>query len=172
MNEQEMQLTELYHRYGIELQRLCYLYLKDYHLSEDAVSETFLRAWGKLPGFRGQASMKTWLTRIAINVCRNRLRSPAYRERSIEELTEAGNISEGLRSCRPEETEERLWVSGEIMALPVKYREVILLYYYQELTVKEIARLLHVPASTVGGRLKRAKAMLRSRLKEGYFDEA
>ena len=52
------------------------------------------------------------------------------------------------------------------MKLPEKYREVILLYYYQECTVKEIARMLRLPATTIAGRLKRAKAMLKSVFKE------
>lgn len=64
---------------------------------------------------------------------------------------------------------ERIWLGREIMALPEKYREVILLRYYQELTVKEIALLLHLPSTTVAGRLKRAKAMLKSALKEDFL---
>ena len=171
MKEREQQLADLYCTYGTELQRMCYLYLKDYHLAEDAVSETFLRAWKKLAGFRGEASVKTWLTRIAINVCRNRLRSPAYREQALAELPEYGEMEQNMnRVSGQERAEERIWISREIMALPVKYREVILLYYYQELSVKEIAQLLHLPVSTIAGRLQRGKAMLKPRLKEGYFD--
>lgn len=108
--------------------------------------------------------------RIAINVCKSRLRSPACREQPSEiddNLLEAS----ARDSPEPEQALEQMWVSREIMALPPKYREVILLRYYQELTVKEIAHILRLPATTVGGRLKRAKAMLKSRLKEEYFDE-
>lgn len=68
-----------------------------------------------------------------------------------------------------EESGERIWLGREIMALPEKYREVILLRYYQELTVKEIALLLRLPSTTVAGRLKRAKAMLKSALKEDFL---
>ena len=72
MNEQEEKLTELFRQYGASIHRMCFLYLKDYHLAEDAVSETFLKAYRALPSFRRDASPKTWLTRIAINICKSR----------------------------------------------------------------------------------------------------
>jgi len=166
MTEQEEQLTALFRQYAPQIHRMCCLYLKDYHLAEDAVSETFLRAYRALPSFRREASPKTWLVRIAVNVCRSRMRSPSYREPTLDEIPEPGDLTD-----TPNQIENRLWVCREIMRLPVKYREVILLRYYQEFTVKEIARILRLPASTISGRLKRAKAMLKPLLKEGYFDE-
>lgn len=166
MTKQEELLTAFFQQYGPSIHRMCFLYLKDYHLAEDAVSETFLKAYRALPSFRRESSPKTWLTRIAINVCKSRIRSGAYREQVQEHLPEPVS-----RTNTPAQAENRLWVSRQIMALPDKYREVILLRYYQEFTVREIARLLRLPASTVAGRLKRARAMLRPLLEEGYFDE-
>lgn len=166
MTEQDEQLTALFHQYGPQLQRMCYLYLKDYHLAEDAVSETFLKAYRTLPSFRWEASPKTWLVRIAINICKSQMRSSAYREQTLDEIPEPAILTDTSK-----QTEERLWGCREIMSLPEKYREVILLRYYQEFTVKEIARILGLPASTISGRLKRAKAMLKPLLEEGYFDE-
>ncbi len=166
MNEQEEKLTELFRQYGASIHRMCFLYLKDYHLAEDAVSETFLKAYRALPSFRRDASPKTWLTRIAINVCKSRIRSPSYREQPLETFPETFR-----QICPTEQAENRLWVCQEIMKLPQKYREVILLYYYQECTVKEIARMLRLPATTITGRLKRAKALLKSVLKEENHDD-
>ena len=57
------------------------------------------------------------------------------------------------------------------MALPWKYREVVVLHYYRELKVQEIAALLGVPVSTVTVRLSRARGMLKERLKGWYYDE-
>lgn len=135
-------------------------------MAEDALSETFLKAYRALPSFRRLSSPKTWLCRIAINVCKSRLRSPAYREMTLAEFPEMMPSPDNAT-----EIGERLWVCREVMALPEKYREVILLRYYQELTVREIALLLRLPSTTIAGRLKRAKALLKSALKEDFFDE-
>ena len=106
-----------------KLLRTCYLYLRDRQLAEDAVQETFLKAYRSLPDFRGYSSQKTWLTRIAINTCRDLYRSEWFRhlDRRVtpEDLPERG----ASFSSR----EERLIV--EVMRLPRKLREVTLLYY-------------------------------------------
>ena len=62
--------------WGDRLLRLCTLYLKDAHLAEDAVQETLIKAWRNADKFRGEGSELTWITRIAINVCKSYLRSP------------------------------------------------------------------------------------------------
>ena len=68
--------------WGDRLLRLCTLYLKDVHLAEDAVQETLLKAWRHADTFRGGGSEITWITRIAINVCKSYLRSPWKRRRA------------------------------------------------------------------------------------------
>jgi RNA polymerase sigma-70 factor (ECF subfamily) len=150
--------------YGAGILRLCCLYLKDYPLAEDAAQETFLRAYRALNGFRGQSSEKTWLTRIAINVCKNLLRSPW--RRLIDWKITPDQLPEP--SCELSARDGD--VLREVMRLPVKYREAILLYYDQELSLREIALLLNLPQATVSTRLSRARAMLKDRLKEGWLE--
>ena len=70
-------------QYGTELLRLCYLYIKDHQLAEDAVQDTFVKAYTKYDSFRGNSSIKTWLTAIAINVCRDIMRRRSYHERPL-----------------------------------------------------------------------------------------
>lgn len=67
-------LERMIRDYGDALLRTCYLYLKDYHLAEDAVQETFIKAMKHYGGFRHRSDEKTWLTRIAINCCKNMMR--------------------------------------------------------------------------------------------------
>ena len=149
--------------YGDQLLRLCFLYLHDRHLAEDAVQETFLRAYKAYVRFRGDSSEKTWLTRIAVNVCRDMLRTAWFRrlDRRItpEELA--------LTAPAPEEPA----LAEAILRLPVRDREVILLRYYEQLTPEAIARVLHTPLNTVKSRLARAKKKLRQTL-EGWCDDA
>ena len=149
--------------YGSGILRLCCLYLKDYALAEDAAQEAFIRAYRGLNSFRGQSSERTWLTRIAINVCKNMLRSPWRR---LLDWTAAQRLPEP--ACPPE-----AW-DGEVLravtGLPIKYREVVLLFYYQEMTLREIALTLNVPQATVSTRLFRARSLLKDALK-GWWRE-
>lgn len=157
----ERLITELMEQYGDMLCRLCCAMLRDRELAQDAVQETFLKAYRALPAFRGECSEKTWLTRIAVNTCRSMLRSSWLRHmdlrRPVDELT--------LKGCSAEDEPGEL---GEaIMALPLKYRQVIVLYYYQQLTTVEIAQALRIPTATVSTRLRRARAQLRELMEGG-----
>ena len=145
--------------HGDSLLRMCFLYLHDRQLAEDAVQETFLRAYKAYDNFRGDSSEKTWLTRIAVNVCKSALR----RERPLP-LSDA-----------PEDSYEAQFrddtVLQAVCALPQKLREVVLLYYYQELSTPEIAHMLHLPRNVITARLSRARAQLKIQLKGWYLDE-
>ena len=150
--------------WGDRLLRLCTLYLKDVHLAEDAVQETLLKAWRNADRFRGGGSEMTWVTRIAINVCKSYLRSPWKRRRAPAD--ELDKLFTDTGDPQVDDTLPRA-----IMALSRPYREVIILYYYQELKAREIADILHVDVSTITARLSRARKQLREALKGWYYDE-
>ena len=84
IQDQKPDLDRLMTQYGTSLLRLCYMYLKDYQLAQDAVQETFVKVYLKYSLFRAEASEKTWITRISMNVCRDMMRKRAYRERGEE----------------------------------------------------------------------------------------
>ena len=149
--------------YGNAVLRMCFLYLKDSHLAEDASQETFLKVYRNYAQFDGTAGEKTWVMRIAINVCKRQLRSPWRLLRAPQESLDS------LRMEGPEPPDDTL--VRAIQALPPKYREVIILYYYQEWKAWEIAQRLHVPVSTVTVRLSRARGLLRERLKGWYYEQ-
>ena len=156
-------LGRLLDEYGDGLLRMCTLYLRDAALAEDAVQDTMLKALAAWPGFRGECSEKTFLTGIAANVCRDYLRSPWRKRRAAwSEAAEEGRED-------PEPADDTL--VNAVLDLPKKYRETVVLYYYQELSVKEIAELLLVGVSTVTARLSRARGMLRDSLRGWYYDE-
>lgn len=161
--EKKVLFQKMLEEEGDRLLRLCTLYLKDRNLAEDAVQESFLRAFQHMDEFRGQAAMATWLTRIAINVCKGYLRSPWHWRRL------PAQVLEQLPAPGMPETDDTL--PRAVMALSRPYREVILLYYYQQLKGREIAEILHVPLSTVTVRLSRARRQLKEQLKGWYYDE-
>lgn len=140
------------------LLRTCFLVLKDQGMAEDAVQETFLKAYRAADSFRGQCSEKTWLMRIAMNTCRDMRRRAwfRYNDRRItpEDLPEA-SIPFTARDD---------FLTQAIMALPQREKEALLLYYYHDMTVVEIGKSLHLSPSAVSNRLKRGRERLKGLL--------
>ena len=158
------QLDRLMEEYGSSLLRMSALYLKSADLAQDAVQETFLKAYRHLSAYRGDSSEKTWLTAICINVCRDMLRTPWFKHQSRMDMDQLPEKPAAF--AFPDDT-----VLTEVMGLPAKYREVILLRYYEGLKLKEVAGALRLSVGKVRNRLDKANRILRDRLKEWYYDE-
>ena len=159
--DNKKKLCTLIDQYERELLRLCCVYLRDISMAEDAVQETFIKAYQHMDAFRGESSEKTWLYKIAINVCRDMRRSRWMRlfDRSVS--VDAMQIPVGGAP------DVSIALMQEIMRLPVRQREAVFLFYYQDMTLSEIGKLLGVPVSTVGDRLNRARKQLRKALQGG-----
>lgn len=162
----EEEITRMVNEHQLALLRLCFTYLHDKDLAKDAVQETFLKAYRNLQDFRHDANEKTWLSRIAINCCRDISRSSWFRhtDRSV------------TLDMLPEPAVQPLYednaLTVEIMKLPKRLREVILLYYFEDMTTPEIAETLQISQQAVSDRLVRARAKLRRALgKEFEGDE-
>jgi len=155
-----LNIEEMMIRYGDGIFRLCLLYLGDRQLAEDAFQETFVKAWKHKETFRGESSEKTWLSRIAVNTCRDMLRSGWFR------LLKRSEPIDTLLALAAPEREERAPVRDAVLSLPGKYREVIVLYYDQEMTMKEIGQALRLPVNSVSTRLRRARMLLKKALGE------
>lgn len=159
-------LSEWIRTYEKDLLRLCCMYLRDVTLAEDAVQETFLKAYRHLPSFHGDSSPKTWLVRIAINVCKDMRRRAWFR------VSRDSVALDSLQIAAPEGCYEvHSALVAEIMRLPAAYKEVILLYYYENFNQTEIAETLHVSVSTVHRRLEKAYSLLKIELKGGSNHE-
>ena len=152
--------------YQLPLKRLCFMYLRDMSLAEDAVQETFLKVYKSLRQFRDDCSMKTWIM-IGVNTCKDMLRSAWFRHHDRRVTPDDLHIAAGDDS-RDEEAEA---LGQAILKLPVRYKDVILLYYYQDMNQAEIADILRTSVSTVSRRLDHAQGLLRDVLKGGQEDE-
>ena len=152
--------------YGNYIARMCYILLKDRNLAEDATQEVFIRAYNNLESFRGEATEKTWLTSIAMNICKNYVRTSWFRrvQIGIEKIEGTCLVEEELTASI-----EKSDLLKQVMHLSKKYREVILLHYYQELKISQIAQILGISESSVKMRLSRAKGKLKQELEEGYI---
>lgn len=159
------QLERLMTQYGDAVLRMCYMLLRDRELARDATQESFLKAYRALDTLRSGGTEKAWLIRIAVNTCKDMQRSRWARlvDRRItpDDLPDAGQEDD-----RPDQTP-----LVAVMNLPEQYRQIVVLHYYQGMTLEEIARMLTLPAATVRSRMLRAKKKLRQALEGWYYDE-
>lgn len=129
--------------------------------ADDAVQEVFLRLFGHGGELAGEEHLRRWLLRVTVNYCKDVLKSPWRKRRAPLEAA-------ALPAFRAPE-EQGLYEA--VMALPEKYRTVLDLFYYEELSVREIAELLRIGPSAVTTRLSRARGKLKEKLKEAWQDE-
>src|SRR5659263_45934 len=166
VQNEEPDINRLIDNYSKNLIRLCYMYLKDYHLAEEATQDTIMKAYLKYKTFNKRSSEKTRVMRIAINVCKNYLRKSSNKEMPGDEsvLLNYASHEESTSNFQDEET---ILLVNAIYSLPEIYKEVILLYYYQSLKIAEISKLLKQKEGTISVRLKRARELLKGFLEEG-----
>ena len=159
-------LDRLVQQYEKDLLRICCIYLRNRAAAEDAVQDTFLKAFKSMDSFRGESSEKTWLIRIALNCCRDYRRSAWYRYIDFRVSVDQLPV---LRSDPP--SDEHIALTTAIMKLKPKYMEVVLLYFYEGYPIREIAKMLKLTEAAVSVRLRKAKQKLRSELEGGEDDE-
>lgn len=161
-SRQEPDIERLMDTYSTQLMRMCYLYLKDYHLAQEAVQDILYKAYTKYSTFRRSSSEKTWIMKIAVNVCRDYLRRPEAREYVDSEAVALA----AERQPTPYTGSDSIELLNLVYSLPVEYKEVVILRYYQGFAVKEIAKMLHEKPNTISVRLKRAMVLLRQEWEE------
>ena len=160
-SEREESIRQMIDENQTALLRMCYLYLHDVQLAEDAVQETFIKAIRAWDSFRGEASARTWLTRIAMRTCMDMRRGFWFRR--VERRVTPDMLPDRAQEADAEDSALTL----AVMNLPKKERKVILLHYYQDMKVNDIADTLGVTQPTVSYRLRRAKEKLRTELEGG-----
>ncbi len=161
----EETLTRLVDQYQHALRRMCCLCLRDAAAAEDAVQETFLKAYRSLSKRRSECSEKAWLMSIAVNTCRDMGRTGWSRHMERRVTPDELPIP-----APPQMNEDAMSLAQAIAALPGRHRDVILLYYYQDMTVQEVASALHAAPSTIMKRLAKAREKLRIELERGEHD--
>lgn len=158
-------VKELFEQYSDMIYRIAISYVSHAHLAEDVVQEVFLRYLGKRPHFENSQHEKAWFIRVTINCCKSMI-SSSWMKRTCP-LEEANQITPLFQQEKERELYEML------LQLPVKYRIVLYLRYYEQYRVNEIAELLHITPNLVSVRLQRAKKIMKQEiLKEmGDFED-
>lgn len=153
---------ELYQKYGEMLYKIAFLYFGNSHDAEDALQEVFVKALQKLPKGTDE-HQKAWLIRVTQNQCRDMLKRSENKNICIDDVVLAGE-------CENINNESRIDILQKIVKLSPKYKTAVILYYYYDYSVSQIADTLKISQSSVKMRLKRGRDILKLEL-EGYENE-
>lgn len=152
----------LYDQHAPRVYRLVFRMVGDEELAREYTQDTFVKAFQKLAGFRGESALSTWLHAIAVSMVRSGMRRVSRLRTRETDLAEAAELPG--RGAGPAEPDLRDRLAQELEALPEKFRTVVILHDLEGYTHQEIARLTGVPEGTCKTRLMHARARLREAL--------
>jgi len=162
-------LAEVFRRYGDAMTTLACSMLRDRSEADDVVEDALLRIHGAGPGFRGERGLRTWVLRIAANLCRDRLRRRKFDAGPVEDLEHVPGMSFDPVADWDIALDQRSVAAAlerAIEALPAEQRKTIVLRHRLGLSYAEIVETLGIPEGTVKSRLARALDALRDAMKE------
>ena len=156
-NNQKLEQT--IEKYSNMVYRLAMARTRNVETSEDIYQEVFLRLAKKMPDFESEEHTKAWLIRVTINCTKTMLNTSFLRHRT--------DLDDNMKF----ETPERHEIYYAVLKLPIKYRTVIHLYYYENYSIKEISKILKMKENTVKSQLARAREQLKKEVEGGIEDE-
>ena len=149
-------------RWQGRLINLAWRFCHDRTFAEDMAQEAFVKAFRALPSFRGESAFSTWLTAIALNSYRTALRDREPASVSLDFVKAVDRGPDAVASLQQRERE--LAVRQSVQKLPPRYRDALVLFYFEEMNLAETARVLGIAEGTLKARLHRGRALLRRRL--------
>ena len=162
--------SELYESYYAKVYALARMTLQNDHDAEDALQAAFLKAWQSLPQLADNGAFNTWLQRITVNECYSMLRRRTPEPMEDERLYAAADDERAAELLLPEDyaqredLRQRLWAI--IQSLSQVQRQSIVLFYYDQLTVEQIAQVMDCSPGTVKSRLYLARRAIRTEIEE------
>lgn len=155
----DTEFIKIYHLLKNDILRIAYSYTKDLTESEDITQEVFVKLYEHFADFNDDEHIKRWCIKVTINKCKNLFLSSWKKKITF--------LAEGEENKIPQkENNKENNLLESLMKLPQKYRILILLHYYEEYKIKDIANILNIKESTVQTRMQRARNQLEKILKE------
>lgn len=142
--------------YGDKLLKTSYLILKDLDMAEDIVQETFIKVFKNINSFKGNSSLYTWIYKIALNLCRDKLRRETELPIFDDYLEASENIEDIIIN-----NENKEMLKKHLSNLNTIYREALILFYFEDMSIKEISVVLEEKEGTIKSRLSRGRVILR-----------
>ncbi len=154
-------LEDYFRRHYLLIFRVAFTQVKNHADAEDVLQEVFVRLLKYRPEFENEEHERAWLVRTTMNLCRDLMKSKWRRTTvGMEKIPEAERAYFKVPYLEQDDT---LWA---VLELPVKYRECLYFFYYEDYSVREIARILEIPENTVKTNLRRGREALKTTLKK------
>ncbi|WP_181348478.1 sigma-70 family RNA polymerase sigma factor [Thalassobacillus sp. CUG 92003] len=166
-------LEQMIAEYSQSILWLAFSYVKEQQLAEELMQDVFLTCYNKIEHFRNQSSIKTWTYRITINKCKDQLRKKTLKrflmneERNQDDFGVTTKDPEAITFAKMEDQQ----LADKVLALPTKFKEVIFMYDFEDMKVKEMSDILKLNQNTIKTRLNRGRNMLRNMYEEEGLDE-
>jgi RNA polymerase sigma-70 factor, ECF subfamily len=166
--------AEISRRWVPRIMAICHSRVRNSHVAEDLAQETLLRGYRALGTLSDHTKIGSWLMGIALRACLDWLKakerttipfSGLRPEQSLDQLLAEEPVDIILHA------DDRKRLISEVESLPEIYRQVVMLYYYEDLTYRDLANLLGVSSATINARLTRARSLLRERLTQCEQEE-
>lgn len=148
---------------------IAYKYTNDYNESQDLAQEIFLKIYKNIKSFKGECKFSTWITKISINTCLD-----YKRKDKVKKINLFNDYNREIINTPEEEimiSEKQKTIHKLIYELPDIYKNVIIMYHFNEMPYKEICKALNIPQKTVETRLYRARKILKEKLNTTYGGE-
>lgn len=156
---------DVIYRYQDTIYRIAFTYCRNTSDAEDIAQEAFLRYIKKMPWLQSEEHLKAWLIRVTVNIAKSL--STSSWSKKIVPISEHDPVIADERT----ETDTATDTYYAVMSLPEKYRSVIMLYYYEDYSIGEIAQILNRTETAIQTQLQRARAMLKNKLKEEWGND-
>lgn len=149
------EFNEKYYLYKETIYSIAYTYMKNVNDSDDIVQDVFMKYLNSNEKFKTLDNEKFWLIRVTINTCKS------YLKKSWKQKVELDESKIDIVSKK----EENSYLFDIVYSLPHKYKEIIVLKYYEDFSINEIAKILNISISAVKKRLERARNMIKEKEK-------
>lgn len=156
------ELEEIMQQHTERLIRLAFYYVKDLQSAEDIVQDVFIKIYDNQQNYEERGELRAYLSRLVINKSKDYLRSWTYRKIQVQQKIFAKQAV--MKRDMLVQQDEQTLIENAILVLPLKQREVLIYFYFEEMPVIEIAELLSIPESTVKTRLRRGRELLKPKL--------
>lgn len=151
-------------RWQHRLVNLAWRFCRDRAMAEDMAQEVFIKVYRSLGSFRGESTFSTWLTSVALNTYRSGVRADAGQTVNLDP---ARTVAVGAgQQHRVEDRQRDEAVRRAVLTLPARYREAILMFYFEEKDLAETARVLGVAEGTLKARLYRGRELLKRKVEQ------